>query len=86
MECYRITDFLECQPGIVVLFHVNGTAMDETQLLKEMLHDRIIAVGVNSQMATLLKCPADAVCIMPFMAAAVSPKDRIGRNTGDQEF
>ena len=34
--------------------------MDETQLLNEMLHDRIIAVGVNSQMAALLECPADA--------------------------
>ena len=48
------------QSGIVVLFDIDRTAVDESETLQQVLHHDIIAVGVDAQVAALLIRPVQA--------------------------
>ena len=48
------------QPRVIVFFYINGTAMDKAQLGQQILHDMIVTVGVNPQMAALPEGPVQA--------------------------
>ena len=50
---------LERQTWIIVLFHIDGAAVDKAQLFDEVLHDRVVTMGINAQMAALLIRPVD---------------------------
>ena len=51
--------FLESQAGIDILFHINRSAVNKPQLFQEILHDNIVAMGIDPQMTALFECPVD---------------------------
>ena len=51
------TKLLVGKPGIVVLLHIDCSAVDKAVLFEEILHDVIVPVGIHAKMIPLMKCP-----------------------------
>ena len=49
----RRIGFFERQPRIIILFHEDCPAVDKSQLSQEILHDRVVAVGIDAQVSAL---------------------------------
>ena len=39
--------------------HVDGPTMNEAQLVQEVLHDDVVAMGVNAKVSTLIEGPLE---------------------------
>ena len=53
----------------MILHHINGSAMDKPRLFHQVLHDRIVTMGIDTQMAALCICPVQAEHSDPLFGA-----------------
>ena len=51
------TGLFICKPGIAVLLHIDRSAVNESVLFEQILHDIIVPVGIHAQMIALIECP-----------------------------